>query len=552
MPATPLRIIPLGGLGEIGKNMMAIEFGNDIVVVDSGLMFPEAEMLGVDLVIPDISYLQQNQEKLRGIFISHGHEDHIGALPYLLPALNVPVYSTPLSQGLISVRLRERRLVENSDLRTLRPGEQTSVGDMRVEFFRVAHSIPDAVGMAIHTPVGTVVHTGDFKFDHTPVDGGRTDIAKLAQLGSEGVFLLLSDSTYAEVPGFTPSEQVVGIELDRIIGQASGRVIVACFASLISRIQQVIDAAMAANRKVVVLGRSMQNNVTMALDMGYLYAPDGLLINVDQLRRLPPEKVVVIVTGSQGEPAAVLARIANKDHRNIRIQAGDTVVLSATPIPGNEEMVARTIDNLFKQGAKVLYSAIAHVHVRGHAAQEELKLMMSLTKPKYFVPIHGEYRHLHHHREISQAMGVLSQNSWTLTDGDVLQLNEGGGQVVDKVPADYVYIDGLEDIGHEVLRDRQHLSRDGMLVIILVMDRATARLVSRPEIVQRGFIELGESEELLEDAKDRVERTLRRGVSEEVGMEWSTITAQVKEAVGSYLFERTKRRPLILPVPVEV
>ena len=550
MARPPLRIIPLGGLGEIGKNMMAIECGDDMVVVDAGLMFPEEEMLGVDLVVPDISYLLEHRRKLRGIFITHGHEDHIGALPYLLPQLNAPVYATRLTHGLVSVRLKEHHALEGADLRIIDPDRDVTIGQFRAEFFRVAHSIPDAVGMAFHTPAGTVVHTGDFKFDHTPVDGRPTDLAKLAQLGSQGVLLLLSDSTYAEVPGYTPSERVVGDALYRIIGEAPGRVIVACFASLISRIQQVIDAAIAYNRKVLVVGRSMQDNVNMAVELGYLSAPGNVLIGPDELRRLPPEKVVVVATGSQGEPTSALARIANKDHRLVQIQPNDTVVLSATPIPGNEELVSRTINNLYRQGARVLYSAIAQVHVHGHAAQEELKLMLSLVHPEHFVPIHGEYRHLVHHRELSKAVGVAERNSFVLVDGEVLEIGEGGGRVVTKVPSDYVYVDGIGDIGHEVLRDRKHLSQDGMLVVILVVDRETAQLVSRPEIVQRGFIEVGESEALLEEAKDLVERTLKEKAKAQI--EWAVMSATVREVVGKFLYDQTKRRPLILPVPVEV
>ena len=550
MARPSLRIIPLGGLGEIGKNMMAIECGNDMVVVDAGLMFPEEEMLGVDLVVPDISYLQEHRSKLRGIFITHGHEDHIGALPYLLPQLKAPVYATRLTHGLVSVRLKEHHALEGADLRIIDPDRDVNIGQFRAEFFRVAHSIPDAVGMAFHTPAGTVVHTGDFKFDHTPVDGRPTDLAKLAQLGSQGVLLLLSDSTYAEVPGYTPSERVVGDALYRIIGEAPGRVIVACFASLISRIQQVIDAAITCNRRVLVVGRSMQDNVNMAVELGYLSAPGNVLMGPDELRRLPPEKVVVVATGSQGEPTSALARIANKDHRLVRIQPDDTVVLSATPIPGNEELVSRTINNLYRQGARVLYSAIAQVHVHGHAAQEELKLMLSLVHPEYFVPVHGEYRHLVHHRDLSKAVGVAERNSFVLVDGEVLEIGEGGGRVVTKVPADYVYVDGIGDIGHEVLRDRKHLSQDGMLVVILVVDRETAQLVSRPEIVQRGFIEVGESEALLEQAKDLVEQTLKEKARAQI--EWAVMSATVREVVGKYFYDQTKRRPLILPVPVEV
>jgi ribonuclease J len=553
MPAPKLRIIPLGGLGEIGKNMMAIECGDDIVVVDCGLMFPESEMLGVDLVIPDVTYLLEHRRKLRGIVVTHGHEDHIGALPYLLPALgNVPVYSTRLSNGLISVKLKERHMLDDADLHVLAPRRSAQLGNIEAEFFRVAHSIPDAVGVALHTPAGVIVHTGDFKFDHTPVDGEPTDVARLAELGSEGVLMLMSDSTYAEVPGYTPSEQVVGQTLSRIISEAEGRVIIACFASLLSRVQQIIDAAVTFNRKVLVMGRSMEANVEMALEMGYLYAPDDTFINPEDLKRLAPDRVVIIATGSQGEPTAVLARIANKDHRFVRCQQGDTVVLSATPIPGNEEMVYRTIDNLFRQGARVLYSPMEPVHVHGHAAQEELKLMMSLTRPQYFVPIHGEYRHMVHHKRLAQAMNIPNENSFVLTDGDVLEVAEGGGRVVTRVRADYVYVDGIGDIGHEVLRDRRHLSRDGMLVLVLPIDGKTGALIGKPEIVQRGFIEPGESEQLLEDAKAVVERTIAGGAGSGVKAEWTSIAAHVREAVGSFLYEHTKRRPLILPIPVEV
>ena len=550
MPQPTLRVIPLGGLGEIGKNMMAIECGDDIVVVDCGLMFPEEEMLGVDLVIPDISYLLEHREKLRGILITHGHEDHIGALPYLLPSLRTPVYSTRLTHGLIAVRLKERRALDGAELHIVEPGQEVVLGGIRAEFFRVAHSIPDATGIALHTPAGTVVHTGDFKFDHTPVDGRPTDLAKLAQLGSEGVLLLLSDSTYAEVPGYTQSEQVVGDALHRIIGEAPGRVVVACFASLISRVQQVIDAAIAWNRKVLVVGRSMQDNVNMAQELGYLYAPENLLIGPEELRRLPPNKVVVVATGSQGEPTSALARMANRDHRFIRIQAGDTVVLSASPIPGNEELVARTVDNLFRLGARVLYSQIAQVHVHGHGAQEELKLMLSLVRPQYFVPVHGEYRHLVHHRELAKAVGVAERNCFLLVDGDVLEIGEGGGEIVGKVPADYVYVDGLGDVGNEVLRDRKRLSQDGILVVILAVDQGTGALASRPEIVQRGFIEPGESEALLERAKDLIQQTVFKG--ETVKVEWSVLSTTVRETVGKFLYDQTRRRPLILPVTIEV
>ncbi len=529
---------------------MAVECGDDIVVIDCGLMFPEEEMLGVDLVIPDVTYLMENRHKLRGILITHGHEDHIGALPYILPTLNVPVYGTRLTLGLISVRLKQRHALEEAELHPMEPGETVALGAMTASFFRVSHSIPDAAGVVLRTPAGTVIHTGDFKFDHTPVDGQPTDLATLARLGTEGVRLLFSDSTYAEVPGYTASERVVGDNLHRIISEAPGRVIVACFASLISRIQQVIDAAIVCDRKVLVVGRSMQDNVAMAQELGYLYAPENVLIGPEELRRLPQERVVIVATGSQGEPTAALARMANRDHRYIRIQKGDTVVLSATPIPGNEELVYRTVDNLFRLGARVLYSQVAQVHVHGHGAQEELKLMLSLVKPEYFVPVHGEYRHLVHHRNLAIAVGVAEQKCFVLVDGDVLEIGEDRGEIVGRVPADYVYVDGLGDIGPEVLRDRKHLSEDGFVVIILAIDQNTGALASRPEMVQRGFIGPGESEALLEQAKDLVERTVLRG--ETVKVEWSVLTTTVRETVGRFLYDQTKRRPLILPVHVEV
>lgn len=548
--SAPLRVIPLGGLGEIGKNMLAIECGDDIVIVDSGVMFPEEEMLGVDLVIPDISYLQARKDKIRGIFVTHGHEDHIGALPYVLPVLRAPVYSTRLTHGLISVRLREKGGHDAAPLHVANPGQVFEVGGMQAEFFRVAHSIPDACGLAFHTAAGTVVHTGDFKFDHTPVDGRPTDMAKLAQLGSRGVKLLMSDSTYADKPGYTPSEKVLGSSLLRLIGEAPGRVIIACFASLISRIQQIIDAAIICNRKVLVVGRSMQDNVNMAQDLGYLYAPDNVLINVDDLRRLRDEQVVVVATGAQGEPTSVLARIANKDHRHVRVKAGDTVVLSATPIPGNELLVSRTIDNLFRQGARVMYSPLEQVHVHGHAAQEELKLMLGLVRPEHFLPVHGEYRHLVHHSRLAQAVGVAADNTYVVTDGEILEIADGPGKVVEHIPTGHVYVDGLGELGHEVLRDRQHLANDGMVVIMIPIDRQTGRLAERPEIVQRGFVAESEAESMMNQAKQVVERTIGGGAEAEA--EWSVITNKVKEAVGSFFYQQTRRRPLILPVPMEV
>jgi len=549
--STKLRIIPLGGLGEIGKNMMAFELGRDIIVVDAGLMFPEEEMLGVDLVIPDISYLMERRERVRALIITHGHEDHTGALPYILRRLRVPIYCPRLARGLITVKLKEHGLQEEADLRIIQPGEKLNLGVFRIEAFQVAHSIPDSLGLAIHTPLGTIVHTGDFKLDHTPVMGQKTDLARLSRLGDEGVLLLLSDSTYAEIPGYTPSEQVVGEALAQIMATSPGRVIIATFASLIARVQQVIDAAQEQGRRVFITGRNMLDNVQMARELGYLSARDSIFIGVEELRRLPHRQIAIVTTGSQGEPASALVRMANRDHRHIQIVPGDTVVLSATPIPGNEQLINRTVDNLYKLGARVLYRGAGNVHVRGHAAQEELKLILSLVRPRYFVPIHGEYRHLVQHAHLAQAMDIPQENIFILEDGDILEIDEAGAGVVGKAPCDYVYVDGLGvgDVDHVVLRDRQRLASDGIVVIIIAVDKKTGRVVGKPDVISRGFVDVEESAELLEGTKQVVLSALDG--ADHIA-EWSVIHTQVKEAIARYLYERTHRRPLILPVAVEV
>jgi ribonuclease J len=546
-----LRIIPLGGLGEIGKNMMLFEYGEDLIAVDAGLMFPEEDMLGVDLVIPDISYILQHPHGLKAFFITHGHEDHTGALPYILRRVKAPIYCTPLTADLIAVKLKEARLLDKTDLRRVQPGERVQIGSFEVEPFGVAHSVPDSVGLAIRTPVGTVVHTGDFKLDHTPVMGQPTDLARLAQLGSEGVLLLLSDSTYVEMSGYTPSEQVVGDALLNIMGSSPGRVIVATFASLISRVQQVIDAAHATGRRVFVTGRGMLDNVNMAVEKGYLTVPDGVLAGVGELRRLPHNEIAVVSTGSQGEPTSALTRMANRDHPHIKIVPGDTVVLSATAIPGNEALVYRTVDNLFRLGARVLYNRIADVHVRGHAAQEELKIVLSLVQPQYFVPVHGEYRHLVLHTRLAQSMGIPEENTFVMVDGDVLEIDETGARVRDHISADYVYVDGLGvgDIDHVVLRDRQHLASDGMIVVVIAIDKRSGRVVGKPDVVSRGFVDVEESEELLERTRDVVVAALE-GANHIA--EWSVVHSKVKEAIAKFLYQETRRRPMVLPVAVEV
>ena len=500
MNPNALRVVPLGGLGDIGRNMLALEAGGEIVVIDGGILFPEEGMPGIDFVLPDITYLVENKKRVKAILITHGHEDHIGALPYVLPELDVPVYCSRLTHGLITVKLREHGKLREAKLNVVEPYSPFKVGRFRVEFFRVCHSIPDAMGIAVITPQGLVVHTGDFKIDHTPVDGHPTDLSALAELTRDGVLLMLSDSTYAEVEGYTPSEQVVGEALDRVIGQAEGRVMVASFASQISRMQQVIDAAVSHGRKVTVVGRSMSGNLNMALKMGYLTAPAGTIVPLKDASRLPHEQVVILATGSQGEPTSALVRIANGEHQDIEIIPGDTVVVSASPIPGNETLVARTIDNLFRQGAKVLHSGIAMVHVHGHASIEELKMMINLVRPKYFVPIHGEYRHLVAHAGLAQSLGIPSSNTFVLEDGDVLELTDKGGSIVDQVPAGHVFMDGKVKwrTDSAVLKERTRLGRDGVVVVGVTIDGRTGEIRGEPEATSSGFTDSSESDQIFE------------------------------------------------------
>ena len=547
-----LKIIPLGGLSEIGKNMMVMEYQNDIILIDAGLMFPDEEMLGVDLVLPDTSYLREKREKIRGIIITHGHEDHIGALPYLLSEVNVPIYSTKLTQGLISIKLKQRRARAKAKLNVIAPGSETILGRFKIEPFHVCHSIPDAIGLIIRTPVGTIIHSGDFKLDYTPVDGKPTDLSRLAQLGVQGTLLLLADSTYAELPGYTPSEKVVGETLDRVISQAPGRVIIATFSSLVSRIQQVIDSAAKHQRRVFVVGRSMTDTVRMALELGYLNAPDGILARLDELKGMPRNKIVFVATGSQGEPTSALVRMANRDHRQVHIVPGDTVILSATPIPGNEAVVNRTVDNLFKQGAQVFYDKVAQVHVHGHASQEELKLLLNLVKPKFFMPIHGEYRHLTLHAKLAELVGIPKDNIFVLEDGEVLELSPWAGKVTGKVTSGNVYVDGLggSGIDHVVLRDRRMLSRDGIVMVIIAINRQTGKLIGRPDIISRGFVDTREDREMIEKSRDLIARALDHGRDRPA--DWGFINTKVKDILNKFYYEQIKRRPMILPFMVKV
>lgn len=547
-----LKIIPLGGLGEVGKNMMAVEYANDIIIIDAGLMFPKEDTPGVDMVIPDISYLLEKRQKLRGIIITHGHEDHIGALPYILPQLDLPIYATKLAQGLISVKLKEHRHLKKASLRIIHPGVKFSLGNFKIEPFPVCHSIPDSVGLIVYTPVGTVVHSGDFKIDYTPVDGKPTELARLAQLGTQGVLLLLSDSTYAELQGYTPSESVVGETLDRIIAEAQGRVIITTFASLISRIQQVIDAAAKHQRRVFVIGRSMRNTVRMASELGYLNIPPDILRHTDELHRFPRNQVVLLTTGSQGEPTSALVRIANRDNSQVRIIHGDTVIISATPIPGNEALINQTIDSLFRQGAQVIYAKLAQVHVHGHGSQEELKLLLNLIKPRFFVPIHGEYRHLSLHAKLASTLGIPEANIFVMEDGNILELDKDKAKITGKVPSGNIYVDGLVmgDLAGVILRDRKLLSRDGIVVVFIGIDKKSGKIIGRPDIVSRGFVDMKEGKNILEQGRDLVANTLGR--SGRHPLESSFINSKVKETLGGFFYEQTRRRPIILTTTMEV
>jgi ribonuclease J len=552
-PNEPLRIIPLGGVGEIGKNMYVIEYGDDIVIIDCGLMFPDEEMFGIDLVIPDITYLRDRKANVKAFLITHAHEDHVGGLPYILPEFpGVPIYASTLARGLLGNKIKEHKL-HNNPLMGMEPGDELVVGPFTVIPFRVGHSIPDAMGLALRTPVGTIVHTGDFKFDHTPVDGKLSDFHTLARLGEEGVVCLLSDSTRAENPGYTPSERTVGEAFREIMEPLDGRVIVATFASNIARIQQVLDAAASFNRQVAVIGRSMEQNFRIATDLGYLTYEPSRVIGKDRIADVPDKHLVIATTGAQGEPMSGLARMANRDHRFVEIQPGDTVIVSASPIPGNEEYVARTIDNLFKAGANVFYHTIKRAHVSGHASQEELKLMLGLTKPKHFIPIHGEFRMQVQHGRLAIETGVLPENVFIIENGTPIEiLADGSARRGQPVPAGYVFVDGLSvgDVGEIVLRDRRALANDGMFMIVVTVDKQTGNVVGRPEIITRGFVHQNEQDPLINGAADRVIESIENP-GDHIS-EIALLKSQIKDGVSRYLYEQTKRRPMVFPVVVEV
>ncbi|WP_292107370.1 ribonuclease J [Megasphaera sp.] len=547
-----LMVIPLGGLGEIGKNMTVIQYGSDIIVIDAGLAFPDDDMFGIDLVIPDMSYLIENRDKVRAVVITHGHEDHIGGLSYLLNEVNVPVYATKLVCGLIEGKLKENHIT-NYTLNEVHHGDEVQIGCMKVGFIHTNHSIPDASALYFRTPIGTIVHTGDFKMDLTPVDGRQMDIHKFAELGRRGVLLLMSDSTNAERPGYTESETTVGHAFRKAFRAAKGRIILATFASNISRIQQAINTAVQFKRKVTVLGRSMVNNVQIAIELGYLDVPEGVLIEPDELNRYPDDQILILTTGSQGEPMAGLSRMASNNHRSVSIMPGDTVIISATPIPGNETGVSRTIDNLMRLGANVIAGRDKKIHVSGHASQEELKLMLELIKPKYFIPVHGEYRMLKTHGDLAVMMGVAKDHVLIGDNGQIFEFSNRSGHKTGHVNAGRVFIDGLGvgDVGNIVIRDRQQLAMEGVVIVVMTLAKGTSHPLAGPDIVSRGFVYVRDSEELLREAHDRVAAVLERCEAGNI-REWAVIKSQVRDTLSRYLYEKTRRRPMILPIIMEV
>ena len=549
-----LKIIPLGGLHEIGKNITAFEYEDEIIVVDCGLSFPEDDMLGIDLVIPDITYLLKNKEKVKALVITHGHEDHIGAIPYFLKQLNVPIYATRLTAGLISNKLEEHKLLRSTEMHIVNQGDTIKLGNsFKVEFIRSSHSIPDSVMLAITTPIGTVLHTGDFKVDFTPIDGQIMDFGRISELGKQGILALMSDSTNSERKGFTMSESSVGELFDKLFLNCTKRIVVATFASNVHRIQQIVNSAVKNGRKIAVCGRSMINMITTATELGYIKCPDNLFIDIDMIGNYADEQLVIITTGSQGETMSALTRMATGDHKKVKITPNDLIIISATPIPGNEKYVSKVIDDLMQLGAEVVYSALADVHVSGHACQEEQKLILALTKPKFFIPVHGEYRQLRAHRDTAETMGIDKDNIIMMTNGRVLEINENEAKFTSSVPSGRVLVDGLGvgDVGNIVLRDRQHLAQDGLIIIVLTMDSETGEVVAGPDVISRGFVYVRESENLMDDVKSVVRHEISK--CEERGVrDWSTIKSTVKENLRDYLFIKTKRNPMIIPIIMEV
>ena len=548
-----LKIIPLGGLHEIGKNITVFEYEKEIIVVDCGLSFPEDDMLGVDLVIADVTYLEKNKDKIKGLIVTHGHEDHIGGIPYLLKQINIPIYATKLTIGLIKNKLEEHKLLRSAKLHEVMQGETLTLGKFKVEFIRSSHSIPDSVMLAITTPVGTILHTGDFKIDYTPIDGQLMDLGRIAELGNKGILALMSDSTNAERKGFTMSESSVGEVFDKLFLHCEKRIVVATFASNVHRVQQIVNAAVKYGRKIAVCGRSMINMITTAKELGYIQCPENLFIDIDMINNYADNNLVIITTGSQGETMSALTRMAAGEHRKVKITPNDLVIISATPIPGNEKFVSKVIDDLMQIGAEVVYSSLADVHVSGHACQEEQKLIFALTKPKYFIPVHGEYRQLIAHSETAQSMGIDKENIFMISNGNVLEMSKNNAQITGTVPNGRILVDGLGigDVGNVVLRDRQHLSQDGLIIIVLTMDSSTGGVIAGPDVISRGFVYVRESENLMDDVKNVVRNEIRK--CEEKGIrDWSTIKSTTKENLRDYIFSKTKRNPMIIPIIMEV
>ncbi len=549
-----LKIIPLGGLHEIGKNITVFEYENEIIAVDCGLSFPEDDMLGIDLVIPDITYLEKNVDKIKGLVITHGHEDHIGGIPYLLNKINIPIYATKLTVGLIENKLEEHKLLRSTNLIEVMQGQTISLGkNFKVEFIRSSHSIPDSVMLAITTPAGTVLHTGDFKVDYTPIDGKLMDFGRIAELGNKGILALMSDSTNAERKGFTMSESSVGEVFDKLFLHCTKRIVVATFASNVHRVQQIVNSAVKYNRKIAICGRSMINMIETARELGYIDCPENLFIDIDMINSYTDEQLVIITTGSQGEPMSALTRMAAGDHRKVKITTNDLVIISATPIPGNEKFVSKVIDDLMQIGAEVVYSSLEDIHVSGHACQEEQKLIMALAKPKYFIPVHGEYRQLIAHSETAQSMGIAKENILMLSNGRVLEIDEESAETTTSVPSGRILVDGLGvgDVGSIVLRDRQHLSQDGLIIIVLTMSSEDGTVVAGPDVISRGFVYVRESENLMDDVKSVVRHEIRK--CEERGIrDWATIKSATRENLRDYIFMKTKRNPMIIPIIMEV
>lgn len=548
-----LQLIPLGGVGEIGKNMFVLRYGQECIIIDAGLKFPDEAMLGVDIVIPDITYLMENQIKILGIILSHGHEDHIGALPYLIEELDAPIYGTRLTLGILEAKFMEHP-AKNIRLNEIDPAKSLILSDsFKLEFFRTNHSIPDSIGIAVETPAGTVVYTGDFKFDQTPVDGRITDYYKLAELGQKGIIAAIIDSTNADRPGYTLSEKEVGESINEIFRLSRSRIILATFASNIHRIQQVVDAAIRYDRKIGIVGRSIVNTVEISTELGYLKIPDDIVVDLDKIKHVPHEKMALITTGSQGEPMSALTRISQSEHRQVEIYPGDTVIIAATPIPGNEKLVSRTVNNLFQLKAEVIYRPISGVHVSGHASEEEIKLMLNLLRPKYLVPYHGEYRQQAYCSKIAQKLGIPEENIFLVKPGNVMEFSEGNGRMAGSVPAGRVLVDGfgVGDVGEVVIRDRQMLAEDGIVIIVLAVDQDKSQILAGPEIITRGFVYVRESTDLIEDAKTALSRAIDK-INREQMQEWNKIKSKVRDAASSFFYEQTGRRPMIMPIIIDI